>query len=156
LNLSFTTGKPKMLTHIPLSSVLSLLLLWIFSGLANIAIAQDEPGAGTSYAYIALDPDIVTNYAGDNSKKLGYLRLTIEIMLDDTQFIVDIEHHMPLLRATAIEVIGGQSEQQVKSLTGREEMRREILKRFRDKLAKETGNEVIKDIIFTKYLRQGG
>ncbi|MFT4654220.1 MAG: flagellar FliL protein [Kangiellaceae bacterium] len=145
-----------MRTFTPLSSVLSLLSLWLFSNLGNIAVAQNESSPGQSYAYVALDPDIITNYAGDNSAKLGYLKLTIEIMLDNTKFIKDIEHHMPLLRATAIEVIGRQSEQQVKSLTGREQMRREILKRFRDKLLKETGNEAIKDIIFTKYLRQGG
>lgn len=134
--------------------------LFVFIGLLfcinNKAYSEDEVQAGPSYAYIALDPDIITNYAGDNSTKLGFLRLTIEIMLDNPDFIEHIEHHMPLLRATAIEVIGGQSEQQVKSLTGREEMRREILKRFREKLNVETGNEVISDIIFTKYLRQGG
>jgi flagellar FliL protein len=62
---------------------------------------------------------------------------------------------MPLLRATAIEVIGAQSEQKVRSLTGREEIRRMILKRFRDIMANEVGNETVKDIIFTKYLRQG-
>lgn len=124
-------------------------------GAACTSYAQEED-TGPSFAYIALDPDIVTNYAGDNSKKLGYLRITIEIMLDNAAYIGDIEHHMPLLRATAIEVVGAQNEQKVKSLTGREEMRRSILKNFRDILIKETGNEMIKDIIFTKYLRQGG
>lgn len=118
--------------------------------------AQEEEETGPTFAYIALDPDIITNYAGDNSKKLGYLRLTIEIMLDNPEYIADIEHHMPLLRATAIEVIGGQDEQKVKSLTGREDMRRSILKNFRDILMRETGNEIVRDIIFTKYLRQGG
>ena len=116
--------------------------------------AQEE--TGPSYAYVALDPDIVTNYAGDNSKKLGYLRLTIEMMLDDPEFIMEIEHHMPLLRASAIEIVGAQSEQKVRSLTGREDMRREILSKFKGLLMRETGNEIVKDIIFTKYLRQGG
>lgn len=132
-----------------------LCTLMMFCLCSSFSFAQEEE-TGPSYAYIALDPDIVTNYAGDNSKKLGFLRLTIELMLDNPEFIVDIEHHMPLLRATAIEVIGGQSEQTVKSLTGREDMRRLILKRFRDIMVKESGKEVIKDIIFTKYLRQGG
>ena len=118
--------------------------------------AQEEEDAGPVYAYVALDPDIVTNYAGDNSKKLGYLRLTIEIMVSNPNFITDIEHHMPLLRATAIEIVGAQNEQKVRSLTGREDMRRSILRNFRDILARETGNEIVKDIIFTKFLRQGG
>ncbi len=120
-----------------------------------MAHAQQE-SASPNYAYIALDPDIVTNYAGDNSKKLGYLKVTVEVMLDNPEYIMAIEHHMPLLRATAIEIIGAQSEQKVRSLTGREEMRREIMNEFRGLLLRETGKEMVKDIIFTKYLRQGG
>ncbi len=136
---------------------LALKLLFLcFTFLSCQANAQDEQSSAPMYAYIALDPDIITNYAGDNSKRLGYLRLTIEMMLDNPDFIEDIEHHMPLLRATAIEIIGAQNEQTVKSLTGREDMRRQILKSFRDILMRETGNVVVKDIIFTKYLRQGG
>ncbi len=133
--------------------VLLLAFAFTLSTISLKASAQDTVSG--SYAYIALDPDIVTNYTSDNAKKLGYLRLTIEIMLDNPSFIMHIEQHMPLLRATAIEVVGAQSEQNVRSLTGREDMRRKILKRFRAILLKETGDEVIKDIIFTKYLRQG-
>jgi len=77
------------------------------------------------------------------------------MMLDDISLIPELEHHMPLLRATAIEVIGAQPEATVRSLTGREEIRRKILKRFRDVMSKEVGNETVRDIIFTKYLRQG-
>lgn len=145
-----------MLSHLRALTAFSIFLVSLFFIQSNHAKAQESANTGSNYAYIALDPDIITNYAGDNSKKLGYLRLTIEIMLDEPNYIADIEHHMPLLRAIAIEVIGAKNEQQVRSLTGREELRRDILKRFRDILIKETGSEVVKDIIFTKYLRQGG
>nr|WP_241664588.1 flagellar basal body-associated FliL family protein [Ningiella ruwaisensis] len=126
--------------------------------LGNTAVkAQEESvSSAPSIAYIAIEPDIVTNYAGDNSDRLGFLRITIEMMLDEPSLIPEVEHHMPLLRATAIEVIGAQPEQKIKSLTGREEMRRLILKRFRDIMVRETGEETVRDIIFTKYLRQGG
>lgn len=132
-------------------------LLAFVLALSDSAHAQDNADVNApSIAYIALEPDIVTNYAGDNSERLGFLRITIEIMLDQPALIPELEHHMPLLRATAIEVIGAQSEQKIKSLTGREEMRRLILKRFKDILTKEVGEETVRDIIFTKYLRQGG
>jgi flagellar FliL protein len=109
-----------------------------------------------NYAYVALEPDIVTNYAGDNSKKLGYVRVTIEMMVADPAKIIDVEHHMPLLRATAIEVLGAQPEDKIRSLTGREDIRRIVLQRFKDIMKRETGENVIENIIFTKYLRQGG
>ena len=109
-----------------------------------------------TFAYVGLEPDIVTNYAGDNSKKLGYVRVTIEMMVADPSKIIDIEHHMPLLRATAIEVLGAQPEDKIRSLTGREDIRRMVLQKFKDIMKRETGEDVIENIIFTKYLRQGG
>lgn len=123
----------------------------------NHASAQEEGTAiMPAYAYVGIEPDIITNYAGDNAKKLGYVRITIEMMVDDPTKIPDIEHHMPLLRATAIEVIGAQPEDKIKSLTGREEIRRTLLDAFKDIMKKETGDEVMRNIIFTKFLRQGG
>jgi len=133
-----------------------VLLAITLSFSATSQAQEEEEETIPSIAYIALEPDIVTNYAGDNSERLGYLRVTIEMMLDDPSLIPGLEHHMPLLRATAIEIIGAQSEQKIKTLTGREEMRRMISRQFQTLLAKETGNETIKDVIFTKYLRQGG
>ncbi|MGQ8364189.1 flagellar basal body-associated protein FliL [Glaciecola sp. 1036] len=117
---------------------------------------EGEESAKPSYAYIALEPDIITNYVSDNSKRLGYLRVTIEIMLADPANIPNVEHHMPLLRATAIEIIGAQTDQNIRSLTGRENIRRSILKSFKDIMVRETGKETVRDVIFTKYLRQGG
>lgn len=122
---------------------------------AKLSYAQDDT-AGPVYAYVGLEPDIVTNYAGDNSKKLGYVRVTIEMMVIDPSKIMDIEHHMPLLRATAIEVFGAQPEDKIRSLTGREDIRRMVLQKFKDIMRRETGEDVIQNIIFTKYLRQGG
>jgi len=52
-----------------------------------------------NYAYVGLEPDIVTNYAGDNSKKLGYVRVTIEMMVADPSKIINVEHHMPLFKS---------------------------------------------------------
>jgi flagellar FliL protein len=132
---------------------MAILAILLFS--SHFAHAQDEAAGVSTVAYIAIEPDIVTNYAGDNSERLGFLRITIEMMLDDISLIPELEHHMPLLRASAIEVIGAQPEATVRSLTGREEIRRKILKRFRDIMSKEVGNETVRDIIFTKYLRQG-
>ena len=141
------------------SAFLKVILLFSASlfllAMSNLSFAQEET-KGPNYAYVGLEPDIVTNYAGDNSKKLGYVRVTIEMMVLDPARIMEVEHHMPLLRASAIEILGAQQEDKIRSLTGRENIRRMILQKFKDIMKRETGEDIIEDIIFTKYLRQGG
>ncbi|MCV2886173.1 flagellar basal body-associated protein FliL [Aestuariibacter sp. AA17] len=111
--------------------------------------------AQNNFAYFGLEPDIVTNYLGPSARSLGYVRVTVELMLEDVEYIEVAEHHAPLLRSTTIEIFGRQPEERIKSLTGREDIRRTILERLRELMKKETGSELIKDVIFTKYLYQG-
>ena len=111
--------------------------------------------AAKNYGYYGLEPDIVTNYLGDSSRKLGYVRLTVELMLEDVSYLDAAEHHAPLLRATIIDIFGRQPEEKVKSLTGREEIRKACLDKVRELIKKETGSDMVKDVIFTKYLYQG-
>lgn len=105
-----------------------------------------------NFAYFSLEPEIVTNYLGSNAKKLGYVRIAVELMLEDASYLEAADHHSPLLRAEIIDIFGRQPEEKVKSLTGREDIRRSCLERLRQLMKKETGNEMVKDVIFTKYL----
>ncbi len=116
----------------------------------SLASAQDKP----NYAYMGLEPDIVTNFVGPSAKKLGYVRVTVELMINSADNLEIAEHHMPLLRATAIEIFGQQPEEKVKSLTGREDIRLAILKALQKHMKQETGSEIVKNVIFTKYLYQ--
>lgn len=106
-------------------------------------------------AYFGLEPDIITNYISSNARNIGYVRVTVELMLSSSSHIEAAEHHAPLLRATTIDIFGRQTEEQVKSLTGREDIRRACMEELKKLMKKETGNEMIKDVIFTKYLYQG-
>ena len=105
-----------------------------------------------NYAYLGLEPDIVTNFISPSARKLGYVRVTVELMINDADQLEIAEHHMPLLRATTIEIFGQQTAEKVKSLTGREDIRLAILKALQDHMKRETGAEIIKNVIFTKYL----
>jgi len=123
--------------------------------LLSSAISPVFAQANANYAYLGLEPDIVTNYIGESARKLGYVRVTVELMINDVDQLEIAEHHMPLLRATAIEIFGRQPEEKVKSLTGREDIRRSIVTALQDLMEQETGAEIVKDVIFTKYLYQG-
>ncbi|MDG1123008.1 MAG: flagellar basal body-associated FliL family protein [Glaciecola sp.] len=116
---------------------------------AKPTLAEDEPAP---IGYLSLDPEIVTNYVTGSSSRIGFLRIAIELMVSDLAMIPAAEHHLPLMRAVIIDVIGKKDESQIKSLTGRESLRIEILKELRMALKSEMGDEVIKDLFFTKYL----
>lgn len=122
----------------------------------STVIWAGSASAQTNFAYYGLEPDIVTNYLGSSARKLGFVRVTIELMLEDPDDLEAAEHHSPLLRATIIDIIGRQPEDKVKSLTGREDIRRTCLEKLQELMKRETGSPMIKNVIFTKYLYQGG
>lgn len=135
---------------------ITLVLVFLASCLPSTSVNAQEPApTGPVYTYIGMEPDIITNYAGDNSQRLGYVRITIELMIVEPNHLEKLEHHMPLLRAAAIEMIGAQTQEKIKSLSGREDLRRMLLQRIQELMRRETGDEVVKNLIFTKFLRQG-
>jgi len=123
-----------------------LLLMLVSSGVW----AEDPPPA----VYYGFDPDIVTNYVTAGQKSLGYVRVTMELMIKDEKYLPLIEHHEPMILDAIVGVLGKEGEATVKSLTGREEVRIKILKKLNEILKKETGAELVQDVLFTKYLYQ--
>lgn len=59
-----------------------------------------SPVNAQEYAYFGFEPDIVTNYTVVK-KKMGYVRLTVELMVPGDNLSV-VEHHSPLLRDAII------------------------------------------------------
>lgn len=107
--------------------------------------------AEDTFAYFGFEPDIITNYI-TSKKKPGYVRITVELMLRDAAYIEVVEHHSPLLRDAIVDILGKEPEDKVKSLKGREEVRAMCTQKVKELLKKETGNEIIRDVIFTNYL----
>ena len=135
-----------------LKSVLSSLLLSVsLLVVAPSALAQEQPN---EIVYYGFDPDIVTNYISGNRRSLGYIRISVELMLEDKRFLPAIEHHEPLILDIIYGTISKQPENKIKSLTGREEIRQNLLDKLQQAMKKEAGETIIRDILFTKYLYQ--
>lgn len=106
------------------------------------------------FAYFGFEPDIITNYINKKNKP-GYVRISIELMLEKTSYLNLVEHHSPLLRDAIVEIIGQSPEDQIKSLSGRESIRKQCVSKIKTLLQKETGNPIIKDVLFTNYIYDG-
>ncbi|MEW6995465.1 flagellar basal body-associated protein FliL [Colwelliaceae bacterium MEBiC 14330] len=104
----------------------------------------------SKYAYYGFQPDIVTNYVAVK-KKMGYVRLTVELMVDGENLTV-VEHHAPLLRDAIINIIGQQTESKVKSIKGRAEIQQLCENQVKELLIEETGQPLIKKLLFTQWL----
>lgn len=127
----------------------SLLLIVVATSFSFGVYAEDE--IDHDYAYYGFEPDLITNYIS-SGKKLGFVRIGIELMVKNPEDLLALEHHDPLLRAAILEIMGSQTADKVKSLTGREEIRRECYDTVNRLIEKETGKAVIVNLLFTKYL----
>ena len=88
-------------------------ILWLFSSLwllasllalmsyHSVVNGQEVAKIQKNYAYFSLEPEIVTNYLGTSARKLGFVRVSIELMLEDADFLEAAEHHSPLIRTYA-------------------------------------------------------
>lgn len=124
----------------------------LISTIAALCLLQSGAShANAQYAYFGFEPDIITNYI-NNKKKLGYIRITAELMIKNSANLETVEHHAPLLRDAIIGVLSKEPEEKIRSLTGREEVRQKCIREIKRLLKRETGNEIIMDVLFTKYL----
>ena len=107
--------------------------------------------AVSDYAYFGFEPQIVTNYVA-TKKKIGFVRVSVELMVEDGDNLEVVEHHAPLLRDAIIDLIGQQPEAKIKSIKGRSEIRRLCEEKVKSLLKKETGHALIKKLLFTQWL----
>jgi len=116
------------------------------------ALTSFSSSAASNLGYYGFEPDITTNYIGTSNKKLGFVRVTVELMLLDMGNLEIVEHHTPLLRDAIVEILSKEPEDKVKSLVGREEIRKKCAEAVKKLLKVETGQEIIRDVLFTNYL----
>ncbi|MDB1122685.1 flagellar basal body-associated protein FliL [Vibrio algarum] len=137
-----------------LKQYIVLIVSVLISTFSAISYADDEEqNTKPTFAYYTLAPDLTTNVY-TKGKKLAYLQVRVDLMVADSSYVVELERHEPLIRDTIVAYIGEQTEDQVKTLAGREELRRQLKENLNNLLIAETGRTLIADLLFTKFLYQ--
>ncbi|WP_117236402.1 flagellar basal body-associated protein FliL [Vibrio maerlii] len=129
------------------------LIICALSLLSPITSFAEEEEIAPKLAYFTLQPDLTTNFH-TKGKHLGYVQVRIDIMVANSADTKTIELHQPLIRNAVVELLGQQSEDTIKSLTGREDLRKALVEKLNEILLAETGRMIIADLLFTKYLYQ--
>ena len=133
--------------------LLSLFLIAFFAPTTFAEEAKEEAEVVNDYHYFLLEPDIITNYSS-SGKRIGYIRATIELLVDSKSDLTLLENNEPLIRDKIIEILGKQKEEVVKSTGQRENIRTQCVGAVNAVLASETGQKPVKELIFTKFLYQ--
>ncbi|WP_172565098.1 flagellar basal body-associated protein FliL [Vibrio navarrensis] len=128
-------------------------IILALSVLVSLPTFAEEEKAGPKLAYFTLEPDLTTNFY-TKGKKLGYVQVRIDVMVMSSEDLALVERHQPLIRDAVVEMLGQQTEDTVKSLAGREDLRKNLVAHLNEILLPETGKTVIADLLFTKYLYQ--
>tara|TARA_B100001059_G_C17794633_1_gene562295 strand:- start:74 stop:472 length:399 start_codon:yes stop_codon:yes gene_type:complete len=129
-----------------LITVFASIFLWFSS--VTVASADDV-------SYYGFEPDITTNYLKEgNDYRLGFIRVAIEVMVPDPSYVSVVEHHAPLLRNAFVSILSTATERQVRTMTGRDQLRLKCIERAKELMQQETGNPVVRDVLFTKYIYQ--
>lgn len=129
-----------------LITVFASIFLWFSS--VTVTSADDV-------SYYGFEPDITTNYLKEgNDYRLGFIRVAIEVMVPDPSYVSVVEHHAPLLRNAFVSILSTATERQVRTMTGRDQLRLKCIERAKELMQQETGNPVIRDVLFTKYIYQ--
>ncbi len=103
--------------------------------------------------YYTMTPDIITNYQ-NSGQALGYIRVSIDLMLKSADQMALVEQHMPLLRDAINNLLAEQNQQEIRSVPVRNELASEGQQRLNDLLLKETGQAPIHRLLFTNFLYQ--
>ena len=132
----------------------ALFCVLYFSLFSGALLAEDATREGNNnYQYFLLEPDIITNYIKPG-KRIGYVRISVELMAKSDEDYALLKTHEPLIRDKIISVLGEQHEAKIKSPQDRDSIRQRCLDEINALLFLESGQKPVDDLLFTKYLYQ--
>jgi len=133
--------------------MVTALMIALFCAVPVIA-AEDPDAPKPEVLYYDLDPNIITNYQKPPSRRLGFVTVDIQIQVSSESSLDLLERHKPLVEDTLIDVINAQTEDDIKNIEHRNKIRGVIKSRLASVLKEETGQELVDEIWFTKFIYQ--
>lgn len=130
-----------------------LLALTLILCVSAAQAQRDSDEESGRQLYIPLAQPMVVNYGGPG--RLKYVRAEISIRIGNNADASVIRHHMPLIRHTLVMLFSRQSEEDVNTQRGREQLRQLALSEVNALLAKEEGrDDIAQDLLFNNFVVQ--
>ena len=108
-------------------------------------------GSGNSN-YFSIEPAIVVNVY--HPKRIKFLQVDAQVKIIDPSIISSIELHKPAIRHSMLMLFSNQKFKELKTVKGKEKLRKDALNAIQTVLKDNTGNEGISDLYFTGFIIQ--
>jgi len=116
-----------------------------------------EPAEGATSlrraaVYEDLSPAFVINYRQGNRQR--YLQVSIALMARDEERLKALRVHMPVLRNELVMLLSGQDFDSLLTPVGKEMLRQQATAKVQELALKETGHQVVEQVLFTNLVLQ--
>lgn len=131
------------------SPVLVLLCLLTLSA---TAVAESKSIEQNTTRYVALEPPLVINV--DDNGSLRFLQVTTQVSVKSPNADKLIERHMAPIRHALIMLLSGKPVSELRTVAGKEDLRKQAGTTLRNILKKQTGSTVVNTVYFTSFIIQ--
>jgi len=128
-----------------IKSILTIVLLFILT-------TSNAESSGGKASYFSIEPPVVVNVF--HPKRIKFLQVDTQVKVEDQSVIDSIELHKPAIRHSLLMLFSSQILKELKSVKGKEKLRKEALSAIQKVLKENTGKEGITELYFTGFIIQ--
>jgi flagellar FliL protein len=144
---------PWLLLILPLLlGVLAAAPVWSEEEVVEESTEGDAPGVFMRPIYVPVKPAFVINYGG--SGKLQYMKIEISLRVENVSAANAARHHMPLVRDALVKLFSRQTDADIDTPDGKEQLRLRALKAVQDMIMDEDGEQGVINLFFSHFVVQ--
>ena len=114
--------------------------------------SQSAPAVQESAYYVILPQPFIFNVTGDARDRLVQVKVQLMVRGDNNEEIA--RQHIPLIESTLLQTFGAATVEQLRTPTGRLELRGQSLTAVQDALLKVSGRQAVERVLFTGFVMQ--
>lgn len=102
--------------------------------------------------YHHIQPEFVVNFGAKARPR--FLMLEVSASTHDEKVLDVMDTHMPEIRNDLLMLFGTQNSEHLRTIEGKNELRRQTCNTIQDVLSKHYGDEAIEEVFFTRFVMQ--
>lgn len=114
--------------------------------------SQAAPAVVESAYYVILPQPFIFNVTGDARDRLVQVKVQLMVRGDSNEAIA--QQHIPLIESTLLQTFGAATVEQLRTPTGRLELRGQSLAAVQGALLKVSGRQAVERVLFTGFVMQ--